>query len=378
VDGPTRRTSHRQWAVELGGAPPSGAEAGGGVEVQAWVRPVERQALLFDLARARLVDARVLVPGASVLARMVARVRERVATRLWSRLARMLDDDYRQRLDALLECPTARGCPASSSCDDRRPPSPPAQWRWRWSGSATCAPSMPAAWTCGGCRRRVWPSSPATPPRPAPTTRPISRPSAGPPPSSPSPRGRDARRRPRAGRVLRPAAGPDRPGAAPGPGRAARGSGPSPQSTPPHRRCETPWRCCWTPPSPTTRCGPRCPARRAGGAPPPWPTASARSARPMTTSRPSCSPATPWCASSCRRCWPRSTSRTAPRAAQHSRRLRTMRALERAQEGGLRRGATETAQPGMAASGRRAGRAARPPGVHLRRARAAAGGAAGP
>lgn len=61
--------------------------------------------MLFDLATARLVEAKVLLPGASVLARMVARVRERVARRLWSRLAGMVDDDHRRRLEGLLEVP---------------------------------------------------------------------------------------------------------------------------------------------------------------------------------------------------------------------------------------------------------------------------------
>ncbi len=62
----------------------------------------DRPSVLFDRATAWLVAGKVLLPGASALERLVARVRARAARRLWRALARGVTREGRERLDALL------------------------------------------------------------------------------------------------------------------------------------------------------------------------------------------------------------------------------------------------------------------------------------
>lgn len=65
----------------------------------------DRPTALFDQATAWLVTHKVLLPGASVLERTVARVRSRANSRLWRLLAARISPEQKARLDALLVVP---------------------------------------------------------------------------------------------------------------------------------------------------------------------------------------------------------------------------------------------------------------------------------
>lgn len=104
-----RKQTHREHACEIQLAfgyraftdPEARAELSDWLDARAWAT-AERPSVLFDLATARLIEAKILLPGASVLARRVASARDQAAQRLYASLSGALTDAQRERLDALL------------------------------------------------------------------------------------------------------------------------------------------------------------------------------------------------------------------------------------------------------------------------------------
>ena len=65
----------------------------------------ERLTVLFDLSMARLIDRKVLLPGVSVLERLVSSMREHASKRLWRLLSAIPTPQQQMLLETLLEVP---------------------------------------------------------------------------------------------------------------------------------------------------------------------------------------------------------------------------------------------------------------------------------
>ncbi len=65
----------------------------------------ERLTVLFDLSMAQMIERKVLLPGVSVLERLVSRVRERASERLWRLLAQIPTPRHVALLETLLVVP---------------------------------------------------------------------------------------------------------------------------------------------------------------------------------------------------------------------------------------------------------------------------------
>ncbi len=68
---------------------------------RAWIGG-ESPSMMFDLTTARLVEQKILLPGVTVLSRLISGVRERVANRTWKTLSKLPNSEQIEKLEALI------------------------------------------------------------------------------------------------------------------------------------------------------------------------------------------------------------------------------------------------------------------------------------
>lgn len=138
---------------------------------QAWADDVS-PLVLFRAAHRHLLVEQILLPGHSVLARLVAAVRDRAARRPHTRLTAAAPPELVARLEKLLLVP--QGARRSELDRLRRPPFTPTI-----TGLVKALQRLEevrglgrARWICPGCQPGGWPRWPATPIRPGPPSSP--------------------------------------------------------------------------------------------------------------------------------------------------------------------------------------------------------------
>jgi hypothetical protein len=119
---------------------------------QAWADEVS-PSVLFRAAHRHLLGEQILLPGQSVLARLVAAVRDRAARRLHTRLVAAAPFELVARLEKLLLVPKARGARTWTGCAAHRSPRRSPGWSEPCNAVRKCADWAPARWICPGCQR---------------------------------------------------------------------------------------------------------------------------------------------------------------------------------------------------------------------------------
>ena len=134
---------------------------------QAWADEVA-PSVLFRAAHRQLLARQILLPGQSVLTRLIATVRKRATHRVhagWrERPTRSCGPGWRNSCS----CPKGSAAPNWTCCAARRSRLQSPGWCAPWTGLTASGSSAPVTWTCPGYRPRGSWRWPATPTRPGP------------------------------------------------------------------------------------------------------------------------------------------------------------------------------------------------------------------